>query len=196
MNKFLIGVAVLVLMFGVTFHSWPISIPLDKVIENTVTVFCEAGHGSGFVLEGNPNLVVTAGHVGAIQDMFSLLVKDNEGNIYKVIYVRMNPKYDLAILTLDRSTELPGLETAKARLGEMVYAVGTPFDLELYQIVSHGIVSGIRYITDMGDMIITDSAVNGGNSGGPLVNGKGEVVGVVVAGTSTGVSIVVPIEYL
>lgn len=169
---------------------------LEGVVENVVTVYCEAGHGSGFVLQGHPDEIVTAGHVGAIQDYFNLSVKDNQGNNYYVIYVRMHPEYDLAILTLDRSTRLPGLKTAKARLGEMVYAVGTPFDLELYQIVSKGIVSGIRYITGMGVMIITDTAVNPGNSGGPLVNAKGEVIGVVVAGTSTGVSIVVPIEYL
>lgn len=166
---------------------------LEEVAINTVTICNESGHGSGFVLAGHPNEIVTAAHVGKLEH---IQVMDNDGNYYNVIHVVINPDYDLAVLTLDHSTKLHGLKMGHSHYGNTVYAVGTPLDFALCQIISRGIVSGYRCIPEMGIMIITDTAVNPGNSGGPLVNYWGEVIGVIVAGNGSGINIAVPIQYL
>jgi S1-C subfamily serine protease len=122
-------------------------------------------------------------------------VKDFYGNVYSVVSAAIHQQYDIAILTLDRSTYLMGLPVGECSVGDTVYSIGTPFDLELYQIISKGIVSGDRYISGLGEVIVTDATTNPGNSGGPLINGRCEVVGIVVAGTGGGINFAIPIKH-
>ncbi|AOL16867.1 2-alkenal reductase [Sulfolobus sp. A20] len=136
------------------------------------------GIGSGFSIE--KNLLITSYHV--IESARDIIAISEDGFRDDVEVVAVNPFHDLAILRT--SLSLPSLKlSTKYRTGEVVLAVGNP--LGLYS-VSMGIISSEErtIMSPIGSpvyVIQTDAAVNPGNSGGPLVNEKGEVVGVVTA---------------
>jgi len=93
--------------------------------------------------------------------------------------VKTNPDYDLALLKLTAS-ELKTLTFAnsdEADIGDEVYAVGTPSDLELGQTITKGIISGKRTLENI-NYIQSDVSISPGNSGGPLLNDKGQIIGI------------------
>jgi S1-C subfamily serine protease len=105
--------------------------------------------------------------------------------------VRSNPGRDVALLKLEKGfTAQPLHINADAvNLGEEIYVVGTPLDERLSFSISRGIISA-RRVLDQLNFYQTDAAVNPGNSGGPVFNGAGNVIGITVAGlfTSDGAS--------
>jgi tetratricopeptide (TPR) repeat protein len=95
-----------------------------------------------------------------------------------MLSVLRGEKLDLAVAKIRGKNNLPTLKLAppnSVEVGQTVYAIGTPLDLELRNSLSEGIVSGIH---DKGGLIQHDAAINPGNSGGPLLNSDGEVIGV------------------
>ncbi|WP_338604236.1 trypsin-like peptidase domain-containing protein [Sulfolobus tengchongensis] len=136
------------------------------------------GIGSGFAI--GKNVLITSYHV--ISNASEIIVISDDGFRDQAQVIAVNPYHDLAILST--TLDLPSLKLAKDyKTGEVVLAVGNP--LGLYS-VSMGIISSEEraIISPIGSpvyVIQTDAAVNPGNSGGPLVNTKGEVVGVVTA---------------
>lgn len=96
--------------------------------------------------------------------------------------VRKDPEYDLALLQLDGITARPLYLAGNAppQPGEEAWVIGTPASTELGQSLSRGVVSGNRLI-DEKQYIQTDASVNGGNSGGPLLNAQGRIIGMVNA---------------
>ena len=132
--------------------------------------------GTGFYLKA-PNLIVTNNHV--VEGNREVIV---EGvgvprQISRVLY--NDVKFDLAFLEIPpKNSELPNLELSPIvlREGETVTAVGHPFGLRYT--FTQGIVSNPRHIHNNIDYIQHDAALNPGNSGGPLVNTEGSVVGV------------------
>ena len=150
------------------------SLTLDEFFTPSVA----EGLGSGFSV-GN-GFIITSYHV--IQNARDIVVVSRDGFSSKGRTIAVNPFNDLALLHTD--LELKPLKiNEKVKVGEGVLAVGSPLGLDS---VSFGIVSSVdRTIkSPLGNplyVIQTDAAVNPGNSGGPLVNTKGEVVGVVTA---------------
>jgi S1-C subfamily serine protease len=143
----------------------------------------QAGTGSGFVY-GDQGHVVTNYHV--VEGAQSVEVTLADGNSYDARVVGSDPSTDLAVLEVDAPQDilkpLAIGDSDSLEVGEQVVAVGSPFGLE--ETVTTGIVSALdRRITApdgfaIDDAIQTDAAINHGNSGGPLVNMRGEVVGV------------------
>jgi serine protease Do len=138
-----------------------------------------ASSGSGFVIRQDGYLVTNA-HV--VSDAERIQVKLHDGRRFEARLVGLDERVDLALIKIE-TTGLPVAELGdsnRLRVGEFVLALGHPFGLE--QTVSFGIVSrkgAPLLIAAPGfDFIQTDAAVNPGNSGGPLVNMAGEVVGV------------------
>jgi serine protease Do len=136
--------------------------------------------GSGFVIDPS-GLIVTNAHV--IEGGGQIQVRLADGRRFPATIVGRDSRVDLALLKIEgapRLTVLPLGDSNRLRVGELVLALGNPFGLE--QSVSFGIVSRkgapLMVAAPGFDFIQTDAAVNPGNSGGPLVNVSGEVIGV------------------
>ncbi len=135
--------------------------------------------GSGFIIREDGYLVTNAHVVG---DAERIQARLSDGRRFDAKVVGLDERVDLALLKID-ATGLPVAQLGdsnRTRVGEFVLALGHPFGLE--QTVSFGIVSRkgapIQVAAPGFEFIQTDAAVNPGNSGGPLVNMAGEVVGV------------------
>jgi serine protease Do len=136
--------------------------------------------GSGFLIHADGYLVTNA-HV--VEGATEVQVKLATGKRLKGTVVGRDNRVDLALVKVESKDRLPTLPLGNSdelRVGEFVMALGHPFDLE--QTVSFGIVSRkgapLQAAAPGFDFIQTDAAVNPGNSGGPLVNMAGQVVGV------------------
>lgn len=154
-------------------------IDIEEVNKASVAIKTESGHGSGFII--NPEgYAVTNYHVVAGRNIFDALLKGGKPIDAQVI--RTNPDKDLALIKLvgEEYDYLPLGDSREAKVGDVVYVVGTPLDLDYANSLTKGVLSGIRKDKKLGITYLqTDAAVNLGNSGGPLINMQGEVVGVV-----------------
>jgi S1-C subfamily serine protease len=139
--------------------------------------------GSGFVVD-KAGHIVTNFHV--VDGAKQVRVSFSNGASMKATVVGTDPSSDLAVLKIDASsralTPLPLGDSDRMKVGDPVVAIGNPFGLD--RTVTSGIVSAIqRAITapngyTIDHVIQTDAAINHGNSGGPLLNGRGQVIGV------------------
>ena len=154
--------------------------------------------GSGFVIDES-GYIVTNHHVVAKTDNVSVRFSDGAERAAEI--VGRDRKTDLALLKVDAERPLPTVpwgDSEAADIGDRVLAIGNPFGLG--GSVTAGIVSGRGRDLNAGpydDFIQTDAAINRGNSGGPLFNTEGEVIGVNTAifspdGGSVGVGFAVP----
>ncbi len=154
--------------------------------------------GSGFVIDPS-GIVVTNNHVIAEADEVHVIF--NDGTRLKAEIIGRDQKTDLAVLKVNSTRPLKAVkfgDSEKLRLGEWVIAIGNPFSLG--GSVTAGIVSARNRDINSGpydNYIQTDAAINRGNSGGPLFNLDGDVIGVNTAiispsGTSVGIGFAVP----
>ncbi len=154
--------------------------------------------GSGFVIDSS-GIVVTNNHVIAEADEITVIF--NDGARLKAELIGKDQKTDIALLRVKPDKPLKALkfgDSDKLRLGEWVVAIGNPFSLG--GTVTAGIVSARNRDIQSGpydNYIQTDAAINRGNSGGPLFNLEGEVIGVNTAiispsGGSIGIGFAVP----
>ncbi|WP_171098610.1 DegQ family serine endoprotease [Ruegeria sp. HKCCD7255] len=137
------------------------------------------GLGSGFVLDQD-GYIVTNHHV--VDNASTVTVRLNDDREFEAEIVGTDPLTDIAILKIDAGETLPAVklgDSDEIRVGEDVVAIGNPFGLS--STVTTGIVSAKgRNISEgpYAEFIQTDAAINKGNSGGPLFNMDGEVIGV------------------
>jgi serine protease Do len=154
--------------------------------------------GSGFIVDSS-GVVVTNNHVIADADEINVIM--NDGTKIKATLIGVDKKTDLAVLKFTPPKPVTAVkfgDSGKLRLGEWVIAIGNPFSLG--GSVSAGIVSAINRDINSGpydSYIQTDAAINRGNSGGPLFNLEGEVIGVNTliispSGGSIGIGFAVP----
>ena len=158
--------------------------------------------GSGFVLDAEKGIVVTNNHV--IADADEIEVNFSDGSKLTAELVGTDTKTDIAVLKVDPTRKkLKAVkfgDSDKMRIGDWVMAIGNPFGLG--GTVTVGIISARNRDIDSGpydDFIQTDAAINRGNSGGPLFNMFGEVVGINTAiispsGGSIGIGFSIPSE--
>jgi serine protease Do len=156
--------------------------------------------GSGFVIDGKEGIVVTNNHV--IDGADEIIVNFHDGTKLKVDKVLgKDTKTDLAVLKVTPKKPLPTVtfgSSGRMRVGDWVMAIGNPFGLG--GSVTVGIISAKQRDINSGpydDFLQTDAAINKGNSGGPLFNMDGEVIGVNTAiisptGGSIGIGFAVP----
>jgi serine protease Do len=158
-----------------------------------------ASLGSGFIVSAN-GYVVTNNHV--VGGGGDIMVKLDRGSEHAARVVGTDPATDLALLKIESSglPVLPLGNSDKLQVGEPVMAIGNPFGLD--QTVTTGIVSAKERFIGSGpydDFIQTDASVNPGNSGGPLIDSHGAVVGINTAifsqsGGSVGIGFAIPIN--
>lgn len=142
--------------------------------------------GSGFVFDDD-GLIATNAHVVSGADRITVLVHDGTSTAATV--VGLDPEHDLAVVRVDR-TDLRALtlaRTSNLRVGDRVIAAGNALDLAGNPSITVGIISALnRDIvlfdgTILSGLIQTDASINPGDSGGPLLNDEGEVIGITTA---------------
>jgi S1-C subfamily serine protease len=169
-----------------------------------------AGQGSGFVLDDKGHIatnahVITEGMGKNIKKAHEVFVQFADGNQVPAKIIGYDANSDVGLIKVDPSgLQLVPLKlgnSVASRVGDPVAAIGSPFGEE--QSLSVGVISAldrtIEALTDfqIGDAIQTDTAINRGNSGGPLLNSKGEVIGInsqirSASGGSEGIGFAVP----
>lgn len=162
------------------------------------------GGGSGFIISSD-GYILTNEHVIANASEIKVIVNvDGKEKEYNGKVIGRDPKTDIAVVKIN-AKNLPYVklgDSDKIRVGEFVIAIGSPFGLE--QTVTSGIVSAIRQRVriegkEYKEFIQTDAAINRGNSGGPLCNLQGEVIGINTAiyaptGVFSGIGFAIPIN--
>ena len=156
--------------------------------------------GSGFVIDPE-GIIITNNHV--IEEADEIVVNFSDGSKYDATVIGRDPKTDIAVLKIKADKALPFVPMGKssaARVGDWVIAIGNPFGLG--GSLSAGVISAINRDINAGpydSFIQTDAAINRGNSGGPLFNLDGEVIGVNSAiispsGGSVGIGFSIPAD--
>jgi S1-C subfamily serine protease len=162
----------------------------------------QQGQGSGFILTKD-GLILTNNHViGNAQRVEASLADKHK---YKAKVLARDPNHDLALIKIDAPNLVPVTLSDSRNLvvGQKVYAIGNPFGLN--GTMTRGIISAIRSVRSpngapIEDAIQTDAAVNPGNSGGPLLNSRGDVIGITTmiasngADQSSGIGFAIPIN--
>lgn len=167
--------------------------------------FRAEGTGSGFIVDPK-GFILTNEHVirSATEIRVTLTDRNGKDKTYPGKVIGRDPNFDLAVVKLETNEALPflRLSSSKPRVGDLAIAIGSPFALE--QTVTLGIVSAERQTLQIEGrlythMVQTDAAINRGNSGGPLLNIEGDVIGINTAifspnGGSTGIGFAIPAD--
>ena len=158
-----------------------------------------SGLGSGVIIDADEGYVVTNNHV--IADAEEMVVTLEDGREFEATLVGADKESDIALLQVDGEdlTEVKLADSDKLRVGDFSVAIGNPFGLS--HTVTSGIISALGRsglnIEGYEDFIQTDAAINQGNSGGALVNLKGELIGINTAilgasGGNVGIGFAIP----
>lgn len=183
---------------------------VEKAFPAVVNIAVDSGYvasnGSGFIIT-QEGLIVTNAHVLARCNRYSKIqVTFADGKSYPAVIHSADPLSDIALLQI-KSNEVKAWpmicigSSSELRAGEWVCALGSPFSLQ--NSVSAGIISAVaRHSSELGypqkggEYIQTDAAINAGNSGGPLINLDGEVIGIntMKVDGSVGISFAIPAD--
>lgn len=172
-----------------------------------VNVTQKWGIGTGIILSDN-GYILTNQHLAKNKNSkVTVTLDDGDAVQGKVIWVEKN--LDLAIIKIEKENLTPASlgDSSNIKIGESVIAIGNPLGLEFQRSVTSGIVSGLnRSIMFeengnnifMEDLIQTDASINSGNSGGPLINSNGDVIGIntVKITTAEGIGFALPINVI
>ena len=155
------------------------------------------GAGSGFIIDADGS-ILTNNHV--IEGAERILVKLSDGRSLRARVVGSDPDTDIALIKVDGQSGLPVAplgDSSALRMGEWVCAIGNPLGYD--HSVTVGVVSYLGrklFDSSLDDYIQTDAAINFGNSGGPLINARGEVVGInaAISSRASNIGFAVPIN--
>jgi S1-C subfamily serine protease len=171
----------------------PPSVP--DAVGSVVAIFAGGGFGSGFVIDNG--YLLTNSHV--VGDAAAVRVRWPDGIETDGQVVRADRRRDVALVRTDtRGRPALGLNTGAVRPSDTVFAIGTPLDPQFQNTVTKGIVSATRTIDNL-FFIQSDVSVNHGNSGGPLLDETGKVIGITVAGyevegAPSGINLFIPVR--
>jgi len=155
------------------------------------------GSGSGFIIDPD-GTILTNNHV--VERAERLIVKLSDGQSLRARVIGTDPDTDIALIKVDSPKPLPAApigDSTSLRMGEWVCAIGNPLGYE--HTVTVGVVSYLgRKLFDasLDNYIQTDAAISFGNSGGPLINSRGEVIGIntAISSRATNIGFAVPIN--
>ena len=157
----------------------------EKVLPSVVSITCHDGlttsSGTGVIMDAG-GYIITNAHV--VEDAVSIRVLLTDGRELTARCVGADMLSDLAVLRVTASGLVPAVfgDSDKLRVGDEVVAIGDPLGVELRGTMTNGIISGINRDIKSGNrtltLLQTTAALNTGNSGGPLVNCYGQVVGI------------------
>jgi serine protease Do len=149
-----------------------------KVNPAVVTVRGKNGYGTGFLISSDGYIVTNAHVVKGEPAVLTVMMANGKTEIAADVVGFATGGVDLALLKINLRKNFPTIQFGDAsavRVGDSVYAIGTPITESNHNTFTSGMVSAIR---EDGQQIQHSAAINQGNSGGPLINDKGELIGV------------------
>ena len=195
----------------VTITDTGIADAVEKVYDSVVTVknyvrnqLYSTGSGFVFKVDNKYGYILTNYHVISGGNEVSVVFTNNKDE--KVTIVGYDEYSDIAVLAVDKSLVLATAQLGSSnnmRIGDTTFAVGTPVDSSVYSwSVTRGILSGKDRMVQVDNYVMsvlqTDTAINSGNSGGPLCNSNGEVIGItnmkLASSQIEGMGFAIPIE--
>lgn len=184
----------------------PAVVGITSQIQSAMSIFgtttTSEGSGSGIIIS-NDGYVVTNNHV--IDGASKVTVTLNTGSEYEAKVIGKDEKTDLAVIKIDPDETLTVAElgdSTKIQVGEKAVAIGNPLGMEFFGSTTQGIISAVNRTISVENrtmnVIQTDAAINAGNSGGALVNGYGQVIGIntvkISSSTVEGMGFAIPIS--
>ncbi len=149
--------------------------------DSAVLIEIDGQHtGSGFVI--SPELIITAKHVVDRKGNYAILFAD--GSRRDVLAIRISEETDCAVLLVYKANLRPLILTTKIEIGQPIFVVGSPIGVAYFNYITCGIVSKLDVQEDWlsnSPLIMIDAAVNPGNSGGPVFDVRGSVIGIAIA---------------
>lgn len=184
-----------------------LSIPdiYDKVSPSVVGVSCTLGNstatGTGIIISSD-GYIITNAHV--IEDAKTVMIVDSNSDQYEATVIGYDTQTDLAVLKIE-AEGLVACEfgiSGELRIGELAVAIGNPLGFDLYGTITSGIISGLNRTLTIGEntmnLIQTNASINSGNSGGPLIDAYGRVIGITSAKVASlygeGLGFAIPID--
>ncbi len=169
---------------------------IDRYREAIIQIATPYSTGTGFLLPDAP-LIVTNNHI--VQDNREVVVRGERLPKQMATVVYADPKYDLAFLEITSMADASAVKLGQAdglTEGDVVVSIGHPFGLEFT--ITQGIISNANREVENIRYLQHDAALNPGNSGGPLINRSGEVVGINTLGVEQGdnIGFSLPVSYL
>ncbi len=170
---------------------------IAQILDNTWSV------GSGCILDSKGYIVTNHHVVGDEKD--EIYVTLYGGDVVKGNVIWANSKLDLAVVKIPVAglSAITMGDSNTLRIGEKAIAIGNPLGFDFQGTLTVGVISGLNRTVEvagvyMEDLIQTDASINTGNSGGPLLNGKGEVVGIntVKVESAEGIGFAIPINQI
>jgi len=149
---------------------------IEDAIKSVVTIRTDISQGTGFIIDSE-GYIVTNYHIMENAKSAGIFTYDSE--TYSVKLIGYDGTFDIALLKIEGDFEKLNFDDSDdIQIGEKVIAIGNPLGLQFS--VSEGIISAIHRegISGINSYIQTDAALNPGNSGGPLINTKGKVIGI------------------
>lgn len=163
---------------------------LGTVMQSVVRIEIDGWHtGSGFIVDES-GLIITAKHVVDRAGEYTVVFTD--GVERKVQGIRMSDKSDCAVLSVAREDIHALKTTADIYVSQPIFVIGTPFDVGFTNYVTAGIISKIGVRENFfcnAPLIVVDADGSPGNSGGPVLNMQGEVIGILVGGYGHGIGL-------
>lgn len=184
-----------------------LSIPdiYDKASPSVVGVSCTlrsgTATGTGIIISTD-GYIITNAHV--IEDAQTVMIVDADSNQYEAEIIGYDSQTDLAVLKIE-ADGLTACEfgiSSDIRIGELVVAIGNPLGFDLYGTLTTGVISGLNRTLTIGDyemnLLQTNASINNGNSGGPLIDAYGRVIGITSAKVASiygeGLGFAIPID--
>ncbi len=186
--KALVKVTFLFLMFaivgGMVLHVGVLHDPIidySYMLESTVLIEIDGQHtGSGFVVSSD--LIVTARHVVNRRGDYAVIFAD--GSKRNVQAIRISEASDCAVLLVSKANLRPLILTTELQVGQPILVIGSPLERRYFNYMTRGIISKLNVQEDWlsnNPIVMIDAAVNPGNSGGPVFDLRGRVVGIAIA---------------
>ena len=180
-----------IMLFAFSTDCFAMDFDAEAAYESIFVIYSGNYEGSGFAI--GSNTVVTNAHV--IGNQNDIIVKAYSGQEYNAS-IYLNEALDIAILSVDNAEFIP-LEIGNCediKVGDDIYAIGAPRSLEYT--LTKGVISNKSRTIGFNKYIQIDAAINSGNSGGPLLNSAGQVIGVnsMKISDAEGIGLAIPIS--
>ena len=157
----------------ISFSVYAINFAPEETYNSVVVVYTDTGVGSGFSVK--ENIIITNAHVVGYNKKVTVNLYD--GTAIKGEVIKTDISKDLALIKVDKTIAPLKMISENLSIGQEVYAIGTPKDMPYT--MTKGIISALKRKIGKNSYIQIDASVNSGNSGGPLVDDTGNVIGII-----------------
>ena len=183
---------VLAMILASSIPAYAIGFDTEEVYNSVFVIYSGNSMGSGFAI--GENCIITNAHV--INNQYDVIIETYGGEMKRAFIVALDERIDIAVIGVADATFTPlrVADLSTVSVGDDVYALGAPNSLAFT--LTKGVVSSKERLVSRQKFIQTDAAINTGNSGGPLLNDAGEVIGVnsYKMSDSEGIGLAIPID--